>query len=508
MVGRSCRVCAALSLALATATVASAPARADLAERPADQWIEVLLPPIEARLRLRQSAEAMAIYATRVDREGRLLWAWSNSDDQAALEAFQALVAQDPPLPWAYAGMARVYLHWKIWDQADAALARAINLNPAVAEFWVLKGDLERLREREGHAEEAYRRALRLRPTPFADDGLGLLAMDARHPGEARSCFIAARALWADDYVAARGLADVALATRDWRGALNELERLHQLAPQNLSAWHESIEVRKKLADSTGIVADAEAAVRLGDHDPVLLGLLLASYQQAARTNDELRVLKELDVSGAADAKSYRLMGDLEAAAGRQAEALDAYQKAIVLAPKDAEVLQAHAHLLARRGMLVEAIDDCRQLQALNQRLDDELSTVSKSAALAPKPISGRNIAAINSALGAELHRLYRNLLRDKPALAGTMRLQVSVAADGRATGSEYRENTVGSPELAANLYWNARDARYPRAAARYVFSYELRNLAPSSARPEQPSSQPTIDRTANRSPSPVRAAN
>ena len=40
----------------------------------------------------------------------------------------------------------------------------------------------------------------------------------------------------------------------------------------------------------------------------------------------------------------------IEAASGREVEALEAYRKATMLAPKDAEVLRAHAHLLARRG--------------------------------------------------------------------------------------------------------------------------------------------------------------
>jgi tetratricopeptide (TPR) repeat protein len=466
-------------LSLLIALGASAPVRAGpSAESAADHAIEAQLPLIESRLRLRQSRETMAFYSTRVDWAGRLLWGWANSDDQGALETFQALVTQDAGLPWAYAGIARVYLHWKIWDQADAALTRACKLNASVAEFWVLRGDLERLRGQPARAGEAYLKALQLRPTPFADDGLGLLAASAKHPDEARSRFLAARALRADDYLATRGLADLALAAGDSRGALTELVRLQQLAPENLGLRLESIDLRKKVGDSTGIVADAEVAFRLGAHDPSVLKVLLAHYQQTGRTAEERSVLKELGTSGDLDAQGYRRLGELDLAAGKEVEALEDYQKAIVLSPKDAGLLRAHATLLLRRGMLVEAIEDCRQLQALNEDPGDDLKAVLKTVALARKPISGSSVAAINLKLGSELNKLYRTLLRDKPSLAGTMRLQVWVKADGRATGSEYKENTVASPELAANLYWNARDARYPRAAARYTFSFELRQPA------------------------------
>jgi tetratricopeptide (TPR) repeat protein len=467
------RLCTALLLGVCAAAQAKAPT----VESPADKAIEALLPSIEAALRRGQSRESMAVYATRVDWEGRLLWAWSNVEEQTAWEAFHALAIQDPPLPWGYAGMARVYLHWKIWDQAEAIVARALSLNPSVAEFWVLKGDLARLRGGQTTAAEtAYRQAVQLYATPFAEDGLGLLALSAQRPDEARTHFLAARALWPDDSVAARGLADLLLAAQDWRGALIELERMHQLAPQDLPLRLESIEVRRKIGDTSGVVTDAEAAVHLGAHDPELLKLLLSGYQGTGRTEDELRLLRELDMSGATDAKGYRRLGDLEAAGGREAEAIEDYQKVLILSPKDVEVLRLQAHLLVRRGKLVEAIDNCRQLQALHEDPGDELNAAVKSAALAPKPVGGRNIAAINTALGAELHRLYLVLLTGKPSLAGTLRLQVSTGADGRATAAEYKENTVGSPELAANLYWNARDARYPAGAARYVFSFSLQH--------------------------------
>jgi len=178
---------AGLAVSLLLASAAPAPARAGTpAESPADLKLEALIQPIEPRLRLGQIQEAMAIYATRVDWEGRLLSAWTNPDAQGALETFHILLSQEGPRPWAYAGIARVYLHWRIWDQADAALARATQLNPSVATFWVMKGDLDRLRGQPTRAREAYLKALELHPSPAAHDGLGLLAVSAGRADDAR----------------------------------------------------------------------------------------------------------------------------------------------------------------------------------------------------------------------------------------------------------------------------------------------------------------------------------
>jgi len=463
-------------MALLLGLCAASSAKGPTVEAPADKAIEALLPSIEAAVRRGQSAESMAKYATRVDWEGRFLWSWSNPDDQKAWEAFHPPAIQDPPLPWAYAGMARVYLRWKIWDQADATLARALALNPSVAQFWVLKGDLARLRGQAPAAETAYKQALELYATPFAEDGLGLLAFAGNHPDDARTHFQAALALWPEDFVALRGLADLALAAQDLPGALVQLDRMLPLAPPDLALRLEAIDLRKKVGDSAGVVKDAEAAVALGAHDPALLKMLLGGYQGTGRTDDELHLLRELDMSGAIDANGYRRLGDLEAANGRETEAVEAYRKAMMLAPKDAEALQKHAHLMVRRGKYVEAIEDSRQLQALGQEPDQELQETIRAAALTPRPISGREIGAINTALGAELNKLYRILLETKPTLAGTLKLQVTVGANGRSTLAEYKENTVGSPELAANLYWNARDAHYPPTAARYVFNFSLQH--------------------------------
>jgi hypothetical protein len=55
------------------------------------------------------------------------------------------------------------------------------------------------------------------------------------------------------------------------------------------------------------------------------------------------------------------------------------------------------------------------------------------------------------------------------------LKIRVIVGSDGRAQSEELLENSVRSPELAANLRWNAHDARYPPTAARYVFKFALK---------------------------------
>src|SRR5581483_8745301 len=88
--------------------------------------------------------------------------------------------------PWSVIRRAAIYVRWKTYDQAVAALGRARSKAPAIAEGAVLQGDLARLQGDPAGAEKAYREALGFRPNDtFAFDGLGLLALARGKSAEA-----------------------------------------------------------------------------------------------------------------------------------------------------------------------------------------------------------------------------------------------------------------------------------------------------------------------------------
>ncbi len=166
------------------ALVGSARAIASPATPGADAEIEAALPEIEAARLANHLPHLHPRYLDRTDRAGQVLSAWTLADDQEVFNALHAMSNLDHYEVWSDIGSAAVYLRWKTYDQAVAALARARGHDARIAEAAVLQGDLARLGGDAAAAEKVYRDALGLRPNDsFAFDGLGLLAQAAAHWG-------------------------------------------------------------------------------------------------------------------------------------------------------------------------------------------------------------------------------------------------------------------------------------------------------------------------------------
>lgn len=175
-----------------------------------------------------------------------------------------------------------------------------------------------------------------------------------------------------------------------------------------------------------------------------------------------------------ADADVFRRLAELEAKKGDTGSALRDYKKAVAANPKDGDSKLALARLAVTSGQLTAAIGAFRDVVAVKPEAKAELDGLEAQAELSKKPIEG-SVVKINTQLGAQLNKLYRTLLGAKPALAGQLRLRVVVKADGTIAQEEFLQDTVGDPQLAANLYWNAHDAHYPAGDKGYVFTFALK---------------------------------
>jgi hypothetical protein len=154
--------------------------------------------------------------------------------------------------------------------------------------------------------------------------------------------------------------------------------------------------------------------------------------------------------------------------------ALADLRKANSLDPLDLDIQEKLAALTAKSGDLSGAIGLYRALAAKKPALKPELAALEKRAGLSGKPLRG-TVNQINQGLSSDLTALFHQLLKQTPGLQGGLKIRVIVGSDGRAQSEELLENSVRSPELAANLRWNAHDARYPPTAARYVFKFALK---------------------------------
>jgi tetratricopeptide (TPR) repeat protein len=520
MITRRPLVLLALLGAAGCATAGPAPStpKARVGETADDAAIEAGLPGIEALARRGQGAQSLLTYSTRTDHAGQVLAAWADPDLQAAWNKLHALSDLDHTDVWTEIGMGHVYLEWKMLDQAQSALDRALAKNPHIAETHVLRGRLERIQGQLAEAVAEEQKALELSPQdPLALDELGLLAQAQNDPAAAKQRFEAARKAWPDDFIALRALADLDQA--DPKAELADLDELHRLAPTEIPLWLESGKLREKAGDLPGAAHDFEAALARGSHDPDLLRLLAKTYrEQGGKDDDERRMLADL-VGQKPDAEALRRLAELELKAGDNAGAMRDYKQAVKANPGDLEAKLALARLAAKDGQLVVAIGAYRELvswkpeakaeakpeakgeateakpaakpDATEAKPDakpeakpeakaagqpeakTELAAIEAQVQLGGKPIEG-DVVAINTALGVRLNKLYRSLLPAKPTLGGELRLRVVVKADGSIDQAEFLDDTVGDPLLAANLYWNARDAHFPAADARYVFKFHL----------------------------------
>jgi len=455
------------------ATVVAARARSSSPSQNADAEIEAALPEIEGARLANRLPQVHPRYLDRTDRAGQVLSAWTLADDQEVFNTLHGMSNLDHYEVWADIGSAAVYIRWKTYDQAVAALTRARSKSPKIAEGAVLEGDLDRLRGDAVAAERAYREALSLRSNDsFAFDGLGLLAQSAGHWDDADRDFTQAKAVFAGDPVADRGLADARVARGDLAGALSALDDLHRLLPNDTDAWVESGKLRLKRGDPAA-ATDFQQARRLGSSDPELLRLLTQTYRAQGRTDDERSLIDDLVSQNVADARHYARRAELREATDVPG-ALSDLRRAVSIDPQDLDIQTKLAVLTAKTGDLAGAIGLYRGLVDKKPALKADLMALEKRAGLSGKPLRG-SVNEINQGLSTDLTALFHQLLKQTPGLQGALKIRVIVGSDGRAQSEELLENSVRSPELAANLRWNAHDARYPPTAARYVFKFALK---------------------------------
>ncbi len=438
-----------------------------------DEEIEGALPEIESARLSGKLPPLHARYLDRTDRAGKVLAAWTLSEDQEMWNALKALSSFGQPEPWGDVGQAAVYLRWKIWDQAGLGLQRAHAVAPGLAHAYVVEGDLARLQGNAAAAEAAYQKALALRPQDgFALDGLGALALAAGQAEVAEQRFSKAKEAYADDLIAARGLEDAKLARGDVPGALAALEDQERLASSDAQTWLRSGKLRLRQGDPSAAAKDFEVARKLGSSDPELLKLLSETYKSQGKGDEERRLLDDLIAQGAATAENYARRSALREETDLPGALAD-LRKAFDKVPNDPDLGLRLAALSVKAGALSDAIALYRRFVESKPEAKPALVALEEQVGLAKKPIKG-NVGQINGALLTELNRLYRLLLKKQPSLAGTLKLRVSVNEQGTATDEEWIEDTTRSPELAANLLWNAHGAHYPALSARYVFKFTL----------------------------------
>jgi tetratricopeptide (TPR) repeat protein len=326
--------------------------------------------------------------------EGLRASAWVHMDDNElslALEKFQQAATAAPYEPWSYLGMAAVFRRERNYDDALAAVKKALETHPLYLNARIQHGTTLAESGDIAGATQRYRDAIRIAPRDV--DGYLMLADALRRQRQYREALAAiddALKIWPDMPDALRRRGDILRDSGDMDGALHQYEEAVRVAPhdpqshlaladflrlrkdfeKSITAVEEAMRLRPDMADplrlhgdilrdtgdQDGAVQKYREASRLTPHDPWL------QYKVA----DLLRQQKEFEDSIAAIEKALKLRptfpealglyGDILRDSGDQDGAMQKYREAARAAPEEPWPLLAQARLLQRQNKADEAI--------------------------------------------------------------------------------------------------------------------------------------------------------
>ena len=383
---------------------------------------------------------------------------------------FRDLSLQFPrsALPWV--GMARTYVTWRTWDQAERAVAGALQRD---AGCWLairIRAEMEEARGKPEAAKADYQAVLRADPrNPEAHFGLGRLArargdLDGAHE-HAAAALEEARTLpgaWALLGDIAQEIGEPAVAVDFWKGAIAQ-------APGDRNA---RIALARLLSSQGQHAAAAEqwqAAVDLKE-DPESLAALADAARAAGDGATEQHALERLArLKPSAD--QWKRVAAIRLAARDYPAAERAYRRVLEVKPRDEDANLGMGRVHLARGDTVKAIEALRAAGAPGR---DDLAALEKRLNL--ERLSRPDVNALQRAVQTQVDKTYRARLADVPTLSGRLRVRVTVDGGGAATLVEVLEDSVHDNDVRACAYWNLRDATYPpEKPGRYSFAFAFR---------------------------------
>ena len=507
----------AQAVALAESPASAAPEEDARAAAPAQAAPADPLQPLKdailralGRARRGDPSEAAAQGAAPV---GRYLAALGVADDEAAWPLFKQLALEAPREPWGELGQARIYVRWKIADQADAALARALATSP-------------------GHQIVLVERAIALRAFGRAEaaraDAAAVLAVDpndaralmvlaqlaedaAAPPAEIKISWQRALAASADLFEARVALAAIAEAEGDAAAAREGLEALAQLSPRDVRLWRKLAALRKSSGDPAGAAAAYEAAIALGDGAKETWAGLAASRRDAHDVEGEEKALARLRRIDPKDRTVIVRLFNVRAQA-KDAVGMDEQAKAMLAL--DAKDAGAWLALGIHRGEKGDLLGQLEALQAsargnphpeakgAPERAREELAALREKLGMPQKPLVASNYDGLYIVASRHLTRLYDARRAQKPDLRGKLGIKIRIGNAGGADAVEVTEDTLSEPELTAGLVAALKEGTWPKAQKTLNLKFDL---APPGSRPapREPSQKTVAARPASPPPPP-----
>jgi tetratricopeptide (TPR) repeat protein len=375
-----------------------------------------------------------------------------------------------PDSAFGQVGMASVYVEWKTLDQADRAVAAALDQEP---DEWLAVRYRAEAAERRGRldfAAEDYRTVLSADPrNPEAHLGLARIARakgDAE--GAAREAETALRE--APDLFGAHVLLALAAADRgDKRAAAAHGALAVEAGPRDREARVTLARLLRQAGDAEGAVKHWRAALQLKEDAEGLAALAEAAHAaHDART--ELEAIERLSAVDPSSAE-WRRVAEIRLGAQDWDGAEKALRRALARDPRDLAANAGLGQVCLHRGAPQEAVE---ALRAAGDAGKAELAALERRLNL--ERVSRADVSSLQRAVQALVDRTYRARRSGAPSLSGVLKVRVTVGPSGAASLVEVLEDSVHDPDVRACAYWNLRDAGYPQnKPGRYSFTFAFR---------------------------------
>lgn len=243
------------------------------------------------------------------------------------------------------------------------------------------------------------------------------------------------------------GLAESHASQNDWDGAMQALQSLKQLMPndysvytrladiyfrqgqlnQALSELNELLVLFQKAGDNEKTLETLGHMSKLAPNNVAVRRKLSDMYLKLGMTEyglRELGTLAELQLKAGLlkDAMStYQKAADLHYTLGQHDKAIQIYERIVRIAPRDIDARQQLLNMYVQSGKLNDAVEGERSLAELfiqEGRSEEAIAALHQLLALAPEDVQGHHLLARQlTALGeyGQAARLYGRLLRLEP---------------------------------------------------------------------------------------------
>jgi tetratricopeptide (TPR) repeat protein len=417
----------------------------------------------------RQQRSAAAGAAPR-NPSARFLAIYAQPHGEDRWSEFHALAREFPDSAYGQLGMAGVYVEWRTLDQADRAIAAALDLEPDAWLAVLYRAQVAEARGRLEFAATDYRTVLSADPgNPEAHLGLARIA---RAQGDVAAAAAAAEAalLAAPDLFGAHALlAAIALEKGDREGAAARWAEAVEASPRDREARVALARLLREVGDAKGAVEHWRAAVAIREDAPSLAALAEAA-RAAKDPRTELEAIERLSALDPSAAE-WRRVAEIRMEAGDWDGAEKALRRALARDPRDPFANAGLGKVYLRRGASQEAVE---ALRAAGDAGKGDLAALEKRLNL--QRVSRPDVGALQKAVQALVDRTYRARAAKAPALSGDLKVRVTVGPSGAASRVEVLEDSIHDPDVRACAYWNLRDAAFPKnKPGRYTFVFAFR---------------------------------